>query len=328
VTVRKLILLLLLINTFIAGHAQTVRGIVLDKSDNLKINFASVYINGTYIGTNTDQNGYFELDITKHNLLPLTISALGYYSVTLTNFATDKIIEIYLTPKTYELEEVVVAARSHANERKANLKLFRSQFLGSTANGKKCVIMNEDDITFVNSGDSLKAFASKPIQIINYGLGYEITYYMDEFEFDRESGYFLYNGNAVFTEDMASRMAQNKIFEKRRRTAYLGSRMHFFSSLWANSLESNGFSIRNSEGDRIKYEDLVTIGPGLKKYLSNKGNLYIYYLSKPPDSYIELLKDKVFFDRVGYFDGSGVKIIGQMAQQRIGDLLPYDYKLK
>jgi hypothetical protein len=45
---------------------------------------------------------------------------------------------------------------------------------------------------------------------------------------------------------------------------------------------------------------------------------------------IELLKtkDPVFFDNSGYFDGSGVKVIGQMAQQRIGDLLPYDYSLK
>jgi hypothetical protein len=28
------------------------------------------------------------------------------------------------------------------------------------------------------------------------------------------------------------------------------------------------------------------------------------------------------------FDGSNVRVIGQMAKQRIGDLLPYDYRLK
>jgi hypothetical protein len=33
-------------------------------------------------------------------------------------------------------------------------------------------------------------------------------------------------------------------------------------------------------------------------------------------------------DSSGYFDGSNVRVIGQMAKQRIGDLLPYDYKLK
>jgi hypothetical protein len=325
---KKIILFLFVFNFFQDGHTQIVRGTVADKSNNIKINFASIYINGTYIGTNTDQNGYFELDITKHNSLPLTISALGYYSVSLTDFATDKFIEVYLTPKTFELKEVVVAAKSHASERKANLKLFRSQFLGLSAYGQKCVITNEEDIIFVNSGDSLKAFASKPILISNYGLGYKITYYLDAFEYDRKSGYFLYKGNAIFNEDLSTGLAQKKFFEKRRKNAYNGSITHFFSSLWANSLESNGFSARNSAGDGIKYEDLVTIGPDLKKYLSYKGNLYVYYLSKPPDSYIELLKDKVFLDSVGYFDGSGVKIIGQMAKQRIGDLLPYDYRLK
>jgi hypothetical protein len=74
----------------------------------------------------------------------------------------------------------------------------------------------------------------------------------------------------------------------------------------------------------------VTERSGFKKYLSYKGILSIYYLSKSPNSLIELLKtkDPVFFDSSGYFDGSGVKVIGQMAQQRIGDLLPYDYSLK
>jgi CarboxypepD_reg-like domain len=326
---RRIILLLMFINIFImAGHAQTVRGIVLDKSNNIKINYASIYINGTYIGTNSDRNGYFELDITKYNSLPLTISAIGYYSATLTNFATDRIIEVYLTPKTYELKEVVVVAKSHEKERKANLRLFRSQFLGLTVNGRKCVITNEDDIKFVDSGNSLKAFTLKPILIINYELGYKITYYLDTFEFNRESGIFLIKGTALFNEDMSIGIAQKNIFEKRRKNAYLGSIFHFFSSLWANSLESNGFSIRDSEGEKINYKDLVTIGADSRKYLSNKGCIYIYYLLHPPKSYIEVLKDKVFFDSVGYFDGSGVKIIGEMAERRIGDLLPYDYKLK
>jgi hypothetical protein len=323
---RKLILSILLINICLVAQAQTIRGIVRNKTDNVKITFASVYISGTYIGSYTDKDGCFELDVTKYNSLPLTISALGYYSTTLTNYPTDKIIEVYLVPKTYELSEVVVTAISQAKERMANLKLFRSQFLGSSANGRKCVILNEDDISFVNSEKVLKAFASKPILISNYGLGYKITYYLDAFEFDKESGYFLYKGNAIFTEDMSTTGPQKQIFEKRRKTSYIGSIPHFFRSLWANSLESNGFSARDSEGVGKKYEDIVVLGPDLKKYLSYKGNLHIYYLTKPSDSYIELLKNKVFFDHAGYFDGSGVKIIGQMAQQRVGDLLPFDYK--
>ena len=104
----------------------------------------------------------------------------------------------------------------------------------------------------------------------------------------------------------------------------------FSASLWANNLKSNGFVIRNSADQILNYEDIVIVRAGFKKYLSYKGNLSIYYLSNSPNSSIELLKIKnpVFFDSSGYFDGSGVRVIGQMAKQRIGDLLPYDYRLK
>jgi hypothetical protein len=181
---KRIILFLLAFSFFQVGHTQTIRGTILDKSDKLKINFASIYINGTSVGTNSDQNGYFELDITKYSSLPLTISALGYYSVTLTDFSREKPIEVYLTPKTFELKEIVIVAKSLAKEKKANLKLFRTEFLGTTYNANNCVIMNENDIMFNNgsSGDTLKAFASKPIIINNNGLGYKITYYLDKFE--------------------------------------------------------------------------------------------------------------------------------------------------
>ncbi|MEI6049690.1 MAG: carboxypeptidase-like regulatory domain-containing protein [Bacteroidota bacterium] len=327
---KRLVLFLLVINFFHVSNSQTVRGTILDNSDHTKISFASIYINGTSAGTNSDQNGYFELDITKYSSLPLTISALGYYSVTLTDFSGDEPIKIYLTQKTFELNEVFVVAKSTAKERKANLKLFKDQFLGSGYNGQNCVIMNEGDITLKNgtSRDTLRAFASKPILIINNALGYKITYYLDKFEYYRKSKSFLYKGSAIFDENITSEIIQKKFFEKRRKIAYLGSRSHFFSSLWTNFLKSNGFIVRNSIDVVINYEDIVIVRAGFKKYLSYKGNLYIYYLSKSPNSYIEPLKDQIFFDSNGYFDGSGIKVMGRMAQQRIGDLLPYDYRLK
>jgi CarboxypepD_reg-like domain len=332
---KRIILFLIIIYSFQDGHSQIIRGSVLDRSDNTRINFASIYINGTSVGTNSDQNGNFELDITKYGSLPLTISALGYYSVTLADFSREKPIEVYLTPKMFELNEVVVAAKSTAKVRKANLKLFRTEFLGTTYNANNCVIINESDIIFNNgsSADTLKAFASKPILIVNNALGYKLTYYLDKFEYYRKSKSFLYKGSVIFNEDLTSETAQKKFFEKRRKNAYLGSRSHFFGSLWANKLGSNGFIVRNSSDQILNYEDIVIETSGFKKYLSYKGNLSISYLSNSPNStnsLIELLKtkDPVFFDSSGYFDGSNIRVIGQMAKQRIGDLLPYDYRLK
>lgn len=328
---KRIVLFLLLVNLCQIGQTQIVRGTIFDKSD-IKISFASIYINGTSVGTNSDHNGYFELDITKYSSLPLTISALGYYSVTLTDFSREKPIEVFLTPKTFELKEVLIVAKSLAKERKANLKIFRTEFLGLSYNANNCVILNENDIIFNNgsSSDTLKAFASKPILIVNNALGYKITYYLDKFEYSRKSKSFFYQGSAIFNEDLNAEIAQKKFFEKRRKNAYLGSRSHFFNSLWTNKLRSNGFIIRNSADQILNYEDIVIERSGFKKYLSYKGNLSICYLSNSPNSLIELFRtiDPVFFDSSGYFDGSNVRVIGQMAKQRIGDLLPYDYKLK
>jgi hypothetical protein len=327
---KRIILLLLVVSFFQIGHTQIVKGTILDNSNNSRINFASIYINGTSVGINSDQNGYFELDITKYSSLPLTISALGYSTATLTDFSREKLLEIYLTPRPFELNEVVVSAKSTSKERKANLRLFRDQFLGAGYNGQNCVILNEVDITFKNgvTRDTLKAFASKPVMIVNNALGYKITYYLEKFEYYRRSKSFLYKGSAYFSEDMSAALTRKNFFDKRRKNAYVGSRSHFFSSLWTNSLKSNGFIVKNSIDEILNYEDIVIVRAGFKKYISYKDNLYIFYYSKSPNSYFELLKDQVFFDSNGYFDGLGVNVIGQMAQQRIGDLLPYDFKLK
>jgi hypothetical protein len=345
---KRIVLFLLLVSYFQVGHAQIVKGTILEKSNNLKINFASIYINGTSVGTNSDQNGYFELDITKYSSMPLTISALGYYSVTINDFSRDKEFVTYLIPKIFELNEVVINSKTIDKERETNLKLFRDEFLGTTGNAQRCVIINENDIRFNygSSNDTLKAFALKPLIIYNNGLGYKITYYLDKFEFYKKSKSFLFKGSAFFNEDLSSDITPKKSFERRRKYAYLGSRSHFFSSLWANSLKSNGFIVENSSYETLNYEDIVLVKDSLKKYLVYYGklkilsripgrainlksdhDLKIYYSSKTPNSYIEFLKDTVSFDNTGYFDGSGVRILGQMAIKRVGDLLPYDYNL-
>ena len=327
---KKIILFLVLVNFFQIGYTQIISGTVRDFSDNSIINFASIYISGTYIGTNSDQNGNFELDLSNHGSLPLTISALGYNSETIKEFSDDKPMIVYLTPKMFELNEVVVAAKSLSKEKKADMKLFRNEFLGITDNAHKCVIVNENDVIFNtdSSKDTLKVLTSKPLIINNNGLGYRITYYLDKFEYYKKSKSFLYKGSTVFNEDMTDKLLEKKYFEKKRKNAYLGSRSHFFSSLWTNELKSNGFVVKNSADEILRYEDIVTVRSGFKKYLSYKGRLSICYLSKNPNSYIEVDQVPVFFDRTGYYDGSGVRIIGEMAKQRVGDLLPYDYRLK
>jgi hypothetical protein len=259
--------------------------------------------------------------------MPLTISALGYYSITLPDFSKDKPLVVYLTPKVFELNEVVIKSKSLSRERKEKLILFRNEFLGTTENGQNCEITNEKDISFNydSDKDTLKAFASKPLLINNRRLGYKITYYLDKFEYYKKTKSFFYQGTIIFNEDSISDKTQKQSIDRRRRYAYLGSRMHFFRELWTNNLSKSGFKILNSSDENLDYKNLVIQKDSLRKFLSYNEKIGIGYYSRTPSSYIVFHKNEVFFDKNGYFDSSGVAWEGQMAKLRIGDLLPYEY---
>jgi hypothetical protein len=83
---RRLTLLLIFINLSTSAFNQVIKGTILEEKIKKAICFATVYFNGTFVGTSSDENGHFELNISKNRLMPLTISAIGYYSVTLSDF--------------------------------------------------------------------------------------------------------------------------------------------------------------------------------------------------------------------------------------------------
>lgn len=326
---RKTILIFLFISLSLVAYNQIIKGTVFDQKTNEAIFSATVYFNGTTVGTLTDEKGNFTLDVTKNAPMPLTVSMLGYNSTTVNSatYSTGNPLIIHLTPKVYELNEFVVKAKPIARDRKYNLFLFKNEFLGTSVNSQNCEIVNEEDITFnyESDRDTLKAFASKPLQIINRKLGYKLTCYLDKFEYYKRTKSFIYQGNLIFKEDLAINNPEKPIIERRRKNAYRGSRMHFFRSLWANDLKSNGFAAYSSYDDYFDYQKIVVEDDRHRKYLANQKYMGICYISKTPTSKMFLVKEKVFFDKNGYFGESGIIWEGKMANQRIGDQLPYDY---
>lgn len=325
---KKCFFVSLFLSLNILAYNQVIKGIVLDKENHSKINFAYIYFNGTFVGTNSDKNGYFELDISRYAAMPLTISALGYYSITLTVVSSEKPLTIFLQPKLYELQEVVISEKSNDRERRKNLKLFTDNFLGTTKNAKSCVITNPGDILFVPGNDTLKALSTNPILIDNIALGYKVTYFLDEFVLDKKTESFFFSGNIIFNEDLTSGESQKKIFESRRKDAYLGSRMHFFRALWKNELDSAKFVVKNSADENLTAENIVIQEDSLTRYLNYPEDLGICYYSGLPSSYIIFLDENVNFDRNGYFDPSSVSWQGEMSLKRIADWLPYEYEIK
>jgi hypothetical protein len=330
---HKVIFIFLLVNFNVVAYNQVIKGTVLeDKTNNPVI--ATVYLNGTFVGTLTDQDGYFELDISKYATMPLTISSVGYYSVTLKDYSYDKPLKVNLTPKIYELRGVNIADRSLSRKRKEYLILFKIVFLGKTYNARECDITNENDITFNYDScrDTLKAFASKPLLIINRSLGYKITYYLDNFEYYKKTNSFFFKGNILFTEDMTIGKTDKRNYESRRKETYLGSRMHFLRSLWAKNLASSGFKIRSYADAYLNYKDIVIEEncnypdslSRCKKFLKYPENFKIFYNNR--FSKVIFLKPEVFFDKDGNFD-MGLKWEGEMLTKRTGDALPSEYRV-
>ncbi len=323
---KKLPLFTLFIIFTTTAFTQVIKGTIFEQDTNNFVCFANVYFNGTFVGTTSDANGNFELSISKNRSMPLTISAIGYYSVTLSDFSTTEPLIIYLKPKTYDLGEAVVSSKSLERQRRRNLKLFKEEFLGTTANAEECKILNESDITFNydSDEDTLKAFASKPILIENSALGYKVTYYLDKFEYYKRKEATFFCGNIIFGEDETNEATQ-ELFEEIRKYTYLGSKLHFFRALWSNDFESNGFTVTNSTRQSFLCKEIVIQDHG-NKYLSYTENLYVDYGKN--FSYIQFLKPKVYFDKTGYFDPSGINWKGKMAEQRIADWLPYEYSIE
>ena len=323
---RKYILLFLCLNCFTIGHSQIVKGIVLNEKTKTAIPFASVYYNGTFAGTVSNVKGYFELNRSEHVSMPLVISAIGYYSFILKDFSSSRTIEIYLKPKEYEIKEAVIKSKSLAALRKKDMRLFKKEFLGFSHNALMCKIMNEKDITFNYYADidTLKAFASNPILIVNNALGYKVTYYLDRFEYYRKNGGILLSGNIVFKENKANGDTQNEYTRKRKDT-YKGSRMHFFRSISLNDSIIEGFTIYTTD-KKLNLNDFVFVDHKENRYLSYPEGFFIN--STSGTTYVTVLKNYVFFDNNGYFDGSGLNWSGYMGDQRVADWLPYEYTVE
>ena len=116
----------------------------------------------------------------------------------------------------------------------------------------------------------------------------------------------MFNGNYFYNENFASKENQRKRYERKREQSYTGSRMHFFRALWENKLEANGFSVVDSTNKKILYDKFVIqakyISTGdQSKYLNYKGILFVIYHKWSVTS-IELKKEHVYFDRMGFFD--------------------------
>lgn len=205
------------------------------------------------------------------------------------------------------------------------MRVFRDEFIGLTKNAGDCYIMNEGDITFnyQSCKDTLRATARKPLIIVNKSLAYQITYYLENFEYDKIHNTTFFKGNIIFDLDLAATSGQREEYEKRREKAYRGSCQHFFSALWMNRTQVEGFSVQEAQSMQpVSYQDIVIDVQG-KKYFSYHENLEIYF-----NNFLSTATFRgpgVYFAKDGFFEPEGVLWYGTMSMDRIAEWLPYEY---
>jgi len=345
-----LLLIFLVLSSNLIG--QTVlTGIVTDTLNN-PLPFASVYLSKTTMGTLTDNAGAYTINIPQNSTYELIVSCMGYKSHS-QMFSVEggrQKIDVRLSVNLIMLNEVTV--RSREKNWLNNYSQFVKMFLGETVNSQTCKIKNPGDLHLYIDSDmeTLKGFSFKPLNIENRALGYNIIYDLTDFNYNPRTGLLRFSGNHYF-QDMKANKTDARKWRRNRLNAYYGSRMHFMRSLFSNSLVPEDFKIFEYEIVDTAKKELALNKPLLANDLRlsyDKSSSYVFF-NKPVMIYFkddhpelsgsltgfqpqELISTILFTDTVnvfsnGYFDNSySITWGGEMANERIGDLLPFDFQ--
>ena len=215
-------------------------GNIIDAETREPIAYANIFLSNTSLGTASDKDGYFELRNLSHGRYELIASVIGYELLKATvRIYTDKKrnlrLEMYKQP--FQMKGVVVRGK-RSWKRRRQLNKFRRNLLGSSQNGKKSYIKNEEVIRFKENREMLLAYAYEPIEIINNGLGYKIYYVLEDYQ---QTPYEIkYTGYPHFIEKTATTFHDSVDWQENRKNTYLGSLRHFLTTICENFDITNG----------------------------------------------------------------------------------------
>ncbi|MFT3678782.1 MAG: carboxypeptidase-like regulatory domain-containing protein [Ferruginibacter sp.] len=230
---------ILFLFSFTSTAQFNIQGRILNGETDQPIQGASIYFNGTSIGTSSAADGRFIIYAAVLNT-ELVISCVGYETVVYkpdAAVAAGKTLVFKMKVKEQQLGEVLVVPDA---VRKRWLSIFKTNFLGQTEEASKSSIANLKDIYFMKGGgrNSFKAYCDTSLVITNKMLGYKISFDLVEFSINEEEHSTYFYGYTRYEE-----MGDKKKWLRNRRNTYYGSTMHFYRSLIAGNLDSQGYKI-------------------------------------------------------------------------------------
>lgn len=315
----------------LTSFTQTIiEGTVYSAFEKKPLLGVSVYFDGTTIGTTTNENGQFFLELDKPINASLIISYIGYNTIVVSN-VTSNIGNIYLEEKAIKLQEVTLEPDTWSREKK--LHHFRKEFLGINKEASACKIINEEDIRlyYNSSKQTLQAFIEKPIIIENKHLGYLVRYDLRDFEVQfKTSGAYtypetIYYAGILFFEELNKNKTIRK-YIKNREKAYQGSTLQFMRALANKELKSQNFEIYKDryKVDSYEYFNISKL-ENATKVVQTTPELTVLY-NKEQQSILKTLEDYFTIDSYGnHAPTTAVYFGGYFGSIRLSKTLPLNY---
>lgn len=277
-----MVLYLILISFY--SHAQsTIRGKVVSAETGEALARATVYLSNTTLGTITDENGQFTLKNAPVPPFNLNVSYVGFQTQVVYISGTDaNTLTIRMQPAVRILDEVVVRANDQLWATYG--AKFLEDFIGYSEFAQEVELQNPEDLMlyFDEEQQLLSAYSVNPLLIVNQALGYEISYWLESYEYSYQTKQVFYEGYPFFKDLAKKEKSKRKLkkWSKNRETAYNGSLTHFLKTLYQNDLRTQGFQVDLMERIPVSqyYENKVTETDTL--YYNNGAIEKVYSLIK------------------------------------------------
>jgi hypothetical protein len=340
----------------------TVKGKVIDKNTKAPLQGASIFAQNTTFGEASDPTGNFSIRLPEGGY-SLVVTYTGYETENIRiNHASsqDSNFVFELSPKVKALEEVSIAISSEVKDGWQKYGgFFTDNFVGQTKFAKQCVIKNPEVLHFYFSKkkNRLKVSAKEPLIVDNFALGYTLKFAIDSFtnEYNTKTNLFI---GYPFFEQMKGSPEQQETWVKNRAAAYKGSMLQFMRSLYSRTLQDDGFELQfiiksNNEEYPIPLKDVYGAlnyskddSTNTVEFFPNQNEVaVIYNKEKPESAYLQQDSsarkqfqlstltfspgESVVIEQNGYYyDQADIITNGYLGFKKIGDMLPYDYKLE
>lgn len=340
--------------TCITSAAQSVSGRVIDAESKEPLSSASVYGQNTTVGTTTNKQGEFTLQL-KPGGYELIVSYTGYQTRQVQISSTDaRIPDIEMAKEEKSLGEVIIKTSNEVKDGWTKYgSFFVSHFIGTTPNAAKTTLLNPEVLKFylLKKSNKLRVLATEPLLIENKALGYNLRYQLDSFIYNYNNDINSYRGFCLYSE-MEGDDSLRKVWANNREQAYVGSKLHFMRSYYDSAVLEEGFTVDMLDEVNEKKFNRVdnvydttwygALDSTMQVEIWYPRKISITYTKKKPESeylkqfklpknvaiqisYIDMTDAIAIRENGFYYDQKDWINQGYWSWKNLADQLPYDY---